>query len=137
MNGIQDWDAKRNREREERAAWLAGLKPGDKVAASKYSAWDVLVIERMTATQIIIGRGLKYRRDTGYRIGGNAYSSLPHTIEPITQKILDALEVRKLANWLADLDRKSKSLAVLRAMKAAHDKADAAERGLIEVEVGK
>lgn len=53
-------------------AWLSSLKPGDEVAL--YDGWNYRLhkVDRLTQTQIIIDH-LKFRRDTGRRIGGGTW----------------------------------------------------------------
>lgn len=118
----------------EHMAWLLTLVRGDKVAVKQTSAWRIYTIDRLTATQFIMGNGAKFKRKDGYRFGAGSWDF--SRIEPIGKEAIESEELEARMRWLRCLDGKRPSLAVLRAMKAAHDKADAAEHGMIEVEQG-
>ena len=108
---------------EEYVNWLAGLKPGDRVALSRTSwsggKYDLVTIERLTATQFVLPRGLRARRETGALISAHSV----RRIQPITGDVRDAIEFYELKDWLSTLTLRGikLSLNVLRAMKAAYD----------------
>jgi hypothetical protein len=73
----------------DRAAWLATLKIGDRVAVNVGSftpVWHFLRIERFTKLHVVLTGGDKYRRADGGIVGSNRYSR----IEPVTRELLDA-----------------------------------------------
>ena len=102
--------------------WLASLKPGDKVAKSRGNwsrSYDIATVERLTATQITLSNGRKYRRDSGYEIGGAGYAR--SYLTEITPEILSINELVKLRSWLDGLSSSKLELPALRALKAAYD----------------
>lgn len=113
---------------EERTAWLASLKVGDKVAV-RYGRWGsgaytIFRIERVTSTQLVSTRQsfrpveVRFRKSDGRVIGDDGYNR----IEPVTSEILEVNERDKLTTWLTLLKANSLSLPCLRAMREAHDK---------------
>lgn len=105
--------------------WMASLKAGDKVAIKRNSGWSIQTVKRLTATLVVVKDTYRFKRKDGYLLGGSAWDFT--RIEPLSQEVHDAAERDKLAAWLGYL--KKPSLAVLRAMKAAHDEAVKAEAG--------
>ena len=61
----------------EKTEWLAGLKVGDPVIVESTHIGGIAylaTVERLTATQIIVGgTRARYRRQDGYRIGPYSY----------------------------------------------------------------
>lgn len=109
----------------DRAEWLAALQVGDKVAIpGRWSnAGRVLAVDRLTATQIILANGTRFRRDTG-RAVGSADGWNVAFLQPFSQEFADKVERERLYEWLNGLQRKRDlPLEALRAMKAAHDEA--------------
>jgi Zn-dependent alcohol dehydrogenase len=109
----------------ERSEWLANLKPGDEVAIPgrwSVGATSLLRVERLTATQIVVAGGRKFRRDSGRAVGTSDTWNTPW-LQPVTQEVLDAIEHKRLVDWLDSVNRNRNALTVeaLRAMKAAHD----------------
>lgn len=82
------------------AAWLAGLKVGDKVACRCTTIgipYFILVIDRFTDTQGVLtanGRETRFRRADGQVVGQSFRS-----IEPVTPEIIEANRVAELATW--------------------------------------
>lgn len=80
--------------------WLAAVKPGDEVAINAgYSGYSMLIVDRVTSTQIICGKA-RYRRDTGRLVGGSGYRV--HYLSEPTPAIRETIERNKL---LAELHR--------------------------------
>ena len=114
---------------EERKAWLATLKVGDKVCMASRGwgarSFTIYTIERVTATQLISSKknGLgdpyevRFRKKDGQIVGSGIYDK----IEPLTQDVLEAIERARLEGWLSGINPKSLSADCLRAMKQAHD----------------
>jgi hypothetical protein len=128
------WEEENQRKEAEKAVklqWLRSLRPGHKVAVQKSRGTDYEIYEvaRVTPTQIVVkfnGRlDYRYRKTDGARIGGSSASSFywQNGIEPVTPKIMEAIELKELREWLFDLGDKNRngklSLKTLRALKAA------------------
>lgn len=108
---------------QEKTAWLANLKPGDEAfVPARWGVGSIRRVERLTATQIVLVGGEKFRRDSGRSIGRNdAFGAA--WIQPVAQDVRDAIEKHRLCDWLDNVNRNRKFLTAeaLRAMKAAHD----------------
>jgi hypothetical protein len=115
---------------EERSAWLATLKVGDKVCMADGRGWGartytIYTIERVTATQLISSKcnvlgapyEIRFRRKNGYIVGSDSYAY----IEPLTDDVLEANERARLEAWISRIKPNSLSMECLRAMKQAHD----------------
>jgi len=88
--------------------WLESLKPGDEVAFSdRYSSYSIIAIERITKTQILLNNGYKFRKDSGYMVGGNIWNHA--TMEPVTEKIKNAIKRRNLKIKIGKIEFKSLS----------------------------
>lgn len=102
--------------------WLNALKPGDKVAIP--GRWNgtnkVGTVERMTATQIVLIGGDRYRRDSGRQVGGTDSWNV-RWIRPVTQDFLDVLEKEALCNWVRSIRPHDLPVETLRAMKAGYE----------------
>jgi hypothetical protein len=103
--------------------WLDNLKVGDKVALACDSGWSrrtykVLEISRMTPTQAVCFNDGRFRLKDGFVIGGG-YSQ----VEPVTERVLQAMEADSLRAWFSSTSRKSLEIDVLRAMRKAYDSA--------------
>lgn len=109
--------------------WLANLALGEKCAirASHFYGvpYDILTVEKITATQFVLrpengGIRKRVRRSDG-KVQGHSYTY----IEPITTKVLKANDEKGLRLWVQSLDRTSKELSIdqLRRMKAIADEA--------------
>lgn len=107
------------------AEWLVSLKSGDEVQVKRNRDLQIGKVERVTATLIILSSGRRFKRKCGYLYGGSSWGF--ECIEPVTQEARDTVERDRLAAWVRRLEKPS--LAVLRAMKAAHDEAVKAEAG--------
>jgi hypothetical protein len=114
----------------ERSAWLATLKVGDKVCVADgrgcgARTYTIYTIERVIATQLISSKhnGLsvpyevRFRKKDGQIVGSDSHAS----IEPLTDKVLEANERARLEGWLSGIKPKGLSMECLRAMKQAHD----------------
>jgi hypothetical protein len=78
----------------DRAAWLATLNVGDRVAVNVGSftpVWLFYTVERFTKLHVVLTSGGKCRRADGGIVGSNRYSR----IEPVTREILDAERDRR------------------------------------------
>ena len=68
--------------------WLAGLQPGDRVYYKGKFTDAVLVVKRLTKTQIICVDSLtyeyKFRISSGFNVGGDVWSS--SYISPLTEE---------------------------------------------------
>lgn len=113
------------------ADWLAALKVGDRVCYRQNSGWssasyEILVIERLTATQAACSRGVRFRLKDGHVVGVDYRS-----VEPITDEVLNTNRAAKLKQWFSTLksQRPDPSIPVLQAMKDAFDAASKAEEG--------
>lgn len=101
--------------------WLAKLKPGDKVIATRgYGGEEIETVEKVTATgRIVLNGGRTYNPDGRIR-GGNGYHP-SRLVEP-TREDLDRVErstlVSKVA-YMAGRNAKAWSLAKLRLVWAA------------------
>lgn len=81
--------------------WLNSLKAGDEVMIpSRYSAPSIVKVDRVTATQIIVG-GSRYRRNSGYRVGNSSWDF--SYISAPTQKGREAAEAQSLRSRLVAL----------------------------------
>jgi hypothetical protein len=118
---------------QDRKQWLAGLKPGDKVAVdisnnwAKKEAYAILEVLRTTKTQIITTArsaidNQRFRLDTGYRLG-----SCREKIEPVTDRVIAVKRARELEIWLRSIGQEGKktypTVKQLEAMKKAYDEA--------------
>lgn len=73
--------------------WLQNLKPGDAVCVQTQYGTTEDVVERTTATQIILSRTRRYKKDGGYLIGGPTYGG--SWLVPATEQRLDAIRTRQ------------------------------------------
>lgn len=108
---------------EQKKKWLEGLKAGDVVGrtGSMSGAPVAVTVDRVTATQIIIGHS-RYRKEDGYAIGHYSRFSRPSIVE-ITPSVRRDMELRDLQSWATHANWQASSLEQLRAMKKAHDEA--------------
>lgn len=120
----EDFQAARERERQERKEWLQSLKTGDTVCLFR-SGWgtpryELLSVKRTTATQIVCTQiqrqgfaiEIKYRKEDGRQIGSDDYTA----IESITDKVRTTNRRYHLECWFAGLNRKNLSTECLEAM---------------------
>lgn len=105
------------------AEWLASLKPKDRAAipARWSDGCQVLTVERVTATQIVMEGGERFRRGDGRSFTGDSWNRA--WLKPITPELLEANEKSRLRAWLeaVNVRKKTLSLETMRAMKAAFD----------------
>lgn len=98
--------------------WLQNLKAGDTVMRQSTSIGSVATpvkIDRVTATQIIIG-STRFRRSDGHRMGeGNSWYS--HWISEATPEAIEKanaeLRRRKLINDLREVDWRNQKTELL------------------------
>lgn len=122
-----------NAEQQKLTQWVQGLQPGDEVMASRRTTGGfsrrgpgvIQKVAKVTPTQVVLVDGRRYDRATGRLRETGAHGE----IQPITQADRDSIEHAAMQNWLISLvpgpgawDRKQ-PLHVLRAMKAAYEKA--------------
>lgn len=99
--------------------WLKSLSVGDKVSICSYGCTPRLEpVVKTTATQIVLSRDVRYRKDNGRRTGKDYNYS---RIEEPTQAILEQIE--KFDN----VRGKSPSLGQLRQVMAILEPQDAGE----------
>lgn len=101
--------------------WLVSLKAGDRVAiGSHMGGFRVAVVDRTTATQVIVG-DQRFSKKNGGLIGYSGFRT-PRIAE-LTDQICEEIELRALRNWFNTCNWNSRPIEELRAMKAAHDAA--------------
>lgn len=86
------------------SAWLASLKAGDEVAIdSSYGRrWRMAKVNRVTATQVIVGQyNAKYRRADGRSVGTQIWEST-YIHEP-TPEIRENVEIDRLTEKAKNL----------------------------------
>lgn len=83
--------------------WLEGLKAGDSVAVRrKYnSGHEVVAVDRLTPTQIVLADGRKYRRKDGRSIGTDSWGS--NCLREVTDGIAAAARRRLALELLANI----------------------------------
>lgn len=74
--------------------WAKSLKPGDEIAVGNYHRKDIRTVDRVTATQVVVGDA-RFRRKDGMLVGDYHGLSRPY-IMPATQKIRDGVRREKL-----------------------------------------
>ena len=107
---------------EQKSKWLASLKPGDEVAVTGTAisgSARLEKIDRMTATQIIIGSA-RYSKKDGCAIGQYSEFRRPY-ISEITDSVRNDIELRELRYWANSRNWNALTLDQLRAIKAAYD----------------
>lgn len=92
--------------------WLAALKVGDEVLIDNRWAATIAAVDRVTSTQIIVGKS-KYRRHSGRAIGADSWN--PVYLRQPTQRDRDAIEVSRL-RLEVETATKTAPLSTLRAM---------------------
>lgn len=98
---------------EERKAWLEGLKEGDRVAVSSgygYRDYSIYKIDRLTKTQIVI-RNNKYWRKDG-RFVGSSSSYRTVELQPVTAKVVEAVDRGKFASVFYEYNKLAESLPI-------------------------
>lgn len=85
------------------ADWLKNVKAGDLVAyTARWDGISIGTVEKVTPTQIVV-KGHRFRRDTGWLLGLDAYSSM-HLVEP-TPDVIKQVRTRR-----ASAHRKARAL---------------------------
>lgn len=112
--------------------WARTLRPGDEVAVrSRYyghAPYSILTVAKLTATQVVTAEERRFALKDLYEIGAarSGFAGRPG-IEPVTPQVREAVETFALVDWLSKLvsdhGRKHPPLHVMRALKAAYDKA--------------
>lgn len=86
--------------------WLAKLSKGDEVATTgRYGTQGIGVVERQTATQIVLRDGSRYRLKDGYVVG-DGYGQL----QPITDAYREGILARKRRDQFVSEARTANSL---------------------------
>ncbi len=82
--------------------WLQALKPGDIVGykSAPYYAPDAVTITRLTATQIVLGNGMRFRRSSGRAVGDFGRMGAPYIVQ-MTDADREEAEKRRLASLIA------------------------------------
>ena len=79
------------------------LQVGDKVIVGGRTAERVLVVERVTKTQLILSSTIsRFRRDNGWQIGGGAWSK-DYLIEATPEKLREVCDKNERLRLLARL----------------------------------
>jgi len=93
-------------------SWLTTIKPGDKAIISMREQDIIDIVDRLTATQVIMKNSKRrFRLSDGGLVGGTIWNSarleepMPERVYEITQKRLHALLVQKIGK--ADLSNVS------------------------------
>lgn len=85
---------------------MAEYQPGDRVAEFQYGfsgdgRVQLTTVERLTATQIITATGARFRRDSGYAVGG----SRTQLLAPDAQQVRSAIAGAALSSLRFEMDR--------------------------------
>ena len=114
---------------------LTGVKVGDIIALPTYSHWgepsslySLMKVEKVTAAQITVNNGYRFRKSDGKKIGGsyNDYAFIPTSeqLEADNKHRESFQRKHKARKWVEDtLCKRIKSLTVeqVEAMKAAYE----------------
>lgn len=95
--------------------WLSALKPGDEVSISRgygYRSHEIARVDRMTATQFVVGTE-RFRRDDG-RLVGNGDRYYMVRLEQVTDRIREEIERKELCGLIERGALKKLSLDDLR-----------------------
>jgi hypothetical protein len=127
-----DWHEEQKRreaEKVKKLEWLRSLRPGHKVAVQQSGSgtgYDFYEVDRITPTQIVVKFNsridYRYNKKDGSRIGGKGSGfSFPRGIEPVTNEIMESVELRQMRYWFDTVGEKNRKLDLktLRALKAA------------------
>lgn len=92
--------------------WLQNLKPGDKVIVSGNHHESLDTVERVTATQIVLKAGRRYRKVDGWHVGGGSafYSS---NLMPVTREAVNRIRLRQLHVKVAQINWRDVPLETL------------------------
>lgn len=83
--------------------WLESLKPGDEVAVNgSHGNLSIRLVARLTKTQIILNTGNKFRRDSGYCVGGSAWGH--SNITQVTEKVKHQIKIRNIKYKISMID---------------------------------
>ncbi len=87
----------------ENKEWLESLKPGDEVCFNgSYGKVVIRKVERLTKTQIILDTGNKFRRDSGYCVGGSAWHN--SNITQVTEKVKHQIKIGDIKYKISMID---------------------------------
>jgi hypothetical protein len=98
--------------------WLQELKPGDEVAVDHGRRRIIEEVERVTATQIVVG-GTRFNRQTGDAIGVKGRWSSSARLKPATDKEraeIEHLDLARRLGWMEVGDWHSVPVEKLRAV---------------------
>lgn len=79
-----------------KSTWNPDVKPGEKLAVQNGGTWRTLIVERVTATQVVCDGGSRLTRATG-KVQGSSWDS--SYAQPITPEIEAELEAQRLRFW--------------------------------------
>lgn len=105
---------------EKRQAWLKGLKAGDMVVrVFGRSGRELLAVEKVTPTQVVLHRNMRYRKADGRSTNpGYGYRPRSHIEEPTPDKTAD-IRREILVRQLEGVRWEALSLQTLEAVAAA------------------
>lgn len=73
---------------------LEDLQPGDRaVITDRSGPARIVTVERVTKTQIVIDKNVKFNRRTGWLVGADTWD--PSRIKPLTESRVRAVRLRK------------------------------------------
>ncbi len=77
-------------EYQEQQAWLASIKPGDRVLTTRgYGRlYDSAKVAKVTDTQFILDGGCRYRRKDGRAVGGDGWT-ITHMVQPTAERLAE------------------------------------------------
>lgn len=87
--------------------WLDNLKPGDRVIVDGGSGLyppSVCKVERLTATQIVLDGGGRFRRTNGSQVGVTGWT-IPFLSEATPERIAEIVEERRRRRLLSLLHK--------------------------------
>lgn len=88
--------------------WLLNLKPGDTVIINPGGAFSrqaAKTVDKITATQIVIGTA-RYRKSDGYRMGeGTSYGARAYITPPTVEKLAE-IERNDMIQYISMYDKK-------------------------------
>lgn len=95
--------------------WLAGLSVGDDVALDAgFSGYSIAKVEKLTATQIVIGNS-RYKRDSGRLIGASGYRV--SFLKMPTDEVIASVLAEQISTLVRNGKHKSLPIEVLRQLK--------------------
>lgn len=111
--------------------WLRSIEPGQKIAIERNHfgrdrEYDVLEVSRITPSMIICNINERYDRRFDRKTGKEkGVERRWYEIQPVTNEIIEVIELRKLRTWMGSVKPDSLGLGALRAIKAIVNKEQA------------